>query len=54
MIRVKRISIRELRGIRELDLTPNGQSFVVLGPTALARAGSWTPLNLRSPATCLA
>lgn len=39
MIRLKAISIRELRGIRELDLMPGGESYVVFGPNGSGKSG---------------
>lgn len=39
MIRLKRIAIREVRGIRELDLSPEGKSFVIFGPNGSGKSG---------------
>lgn len=50
MIQLKSIRVEEFRGIRELELELNCKSFVVLGPTALARVGWLMPSTSLSPA----
>lgn len=39
MIQLRKIRIDEFRGIRELDLAPEGESFVVLGPNGSGKSG---------------
>ena len=39
MIQLTRIRIDEFRGIRELDLAPDGKSFVVLGSNGSGKSG---------------
>ncbi len=39
MIQLLTIRIDEFRGIRELDLAPDGESFVVLGPNGSGKSG---------------
>lgn len=39
MIKIEKLSIRQFRGIRELDLNLNGQNFGVFGPNGSGKSG---------------
>lgn len=39
LIQIQAVTIRELRGIRELTLHPNGKNFVVSGPNGSGKSG---------------
>jgi predicted ATP-dependent endonuclease of OLD family len=39
VIQIQAVTIRELRGIRELTLHPNGKNFVVSGPNGSGKSG---------------
>jgi len=39
MIKIEKIRIREFRGIRDLELTPNGQNFAACGPNGTGKSG---------------
>jgi DNA repair exonuclease SbcCD ATPase subunit len=39
VIQIQSITIRELRGVRELTIEPNGKSFVISGPNGSGKSG---------------
>ncbi len=39
MIQIKSVQIRELRGIRDLEVNPNGRNFIVSGPNGSGKSG---------------
>lgn len=39
MIKIEEVTVREFRGIRELTLRPNGESFVISGPNGSGKSG---------------
>lgn len=39
MIQIESVAIRELRGIRELEVTPNRKNFLVSGPNGSGKSG---------------
>ena len=39
MIQIESVAIRELRGIRELEIEPNRMNFVVSGPNGSGKSG---------------
>ena len=39
MIQIESVAIRELRGIRELEIEPDRKNFVVSGPNGSGKSG---------------